>query len=44
VLAERATYNEMGPDYVARFDNPTRRQLHQLEPLGIKVAIEPAAA
>jgi len=47
VLAEHATYNEMGPDYLARFDNPTRRQrqlVHQLEQLGLKVTIEPTAA
>ena len=46
LLAERATYHELGPDYLARYDNPTRRQLHlvhQLEQLGLHVTIEPAA-
>jgi transposase len=47
VLAEQATYQEMGPGYADRFDDPARRQrflVHQLEQLGLKVTIQPAAA
>ena len=46
VLKEQATYDEMGPDYTTRSDDPTRRQrhlIHQLEQLGLKVTIQPAA-
>jgi len=46
LLAERATYHELGPDYLARYDDPTRRQrhlVHQLEQLGLHVTVEPAA-
>jgi transposase len=47
LLTEAATYQEMGPDYATRFDDPARRQrhlIHQLEQLGLKVSVEPAAA
>jgi transposase len=47
VLTEEATYQEMGPGYTDRFDDPARRQrflIHQLEQFGLKVTIEPAAA
>jgi transposase len=46
VLHEHIPYNEMGPDYLARFDDPARRQrhlVHQLEQLGLTVTITPAA-
>ena len=47
MLKEHVTYNEMGDDYLARRVDPQRRQrqlVHQLEQLGLKVTIEPAAA
>lgn len=47
ILHEHVAYNEMGPDYLARFDDPARRQrhlVHQLERLGLKVTVEPTAA
>ena len=47
LLTEQATYQKMGPDYTARFDDPARRQrhlVHQLEQLGLKVTLQPAAA
>jgi transposase len=47
ILAERVSYQEMGSDYLARFDDPGRRQrhlVHQLEQLGLKVTIQPTAA
>jgi transposase len=47
ILTEHVTYNEMGPDYLARFDDPARRQrhlVHQLEQLGLKVTIQHTAA
>ncbi len=40
-------YNELGPDYLARFDDPTRRQrqlVHQLEQLGLKSPSNPPRA
>ena len=43
LLHEHVPYNEMGPDYLARFDDPARRQrhlVHQLEQLGLTVTIE----
>ena len=46
LLTDQATYNEMGADYLARFDDPNRRQrhlVHQLEQLGYRVNLEPAA-
>ena len=46
LLTEHATYNELGADYLARRDDPARRQrtlIHQLEQLGLKVTTEPAA-
>jgi hypothetical protein len=46
VLTERAAYDEMGPDYLARTDDPARRQrhlIHQLQQLGLTVTVEPAA-
>ena len=47
MLKEHVTYNEMGYDYLARRVDPERRQrqlIHQLEQLGLKVTLEPAAA
>lgn len=47
MLHERVAYNEMGADYLARRVDPERRQrqlIHQLEQLGLKVTVEPAAA
>lgn len=47
LLAEEATYDEMGPEYTSRFDDPARRQrhlVHQLEQLGYRVTLEPSAA
>jgi hypothetical protein len=47
MLTEQTTYAELGPDYTSRFDDPARRQrhlVHQLEQLGLKVTLEPAAA
>ena len=47
LLADEITYQEMGPDYTTRFDDPGRRQrqlVHQLEQLGLKVTVQPAAA
>jgi transposase len=46
VLNDDVTYHEMGADYLARRDDPTRRQrhlVHQLEQLGYRVTLEPAA-
>ena len=48
VLAENTPYRDLGSDYFTRrIDNPqvrTRRLIHELEALGHKVSIEPAAA
>ncbi len=47
MLHEHVTYNEMGHDYLTRRVDPQRRQrqlVHQLEQLGLKVTVEPAAA
>ena len=48
VLAETAAYRDLGSDYFTRrVDNPEarkRRLIHELEALGHKVTIEPAAA
>jgi transposase len=47
MLHEHVPYNEMGGDYLARHVDPQRRQrqlVHQLEQLGLKVTLEPAAA
>jgi transposase len=47
ILNDRVTYDEMGADYLNRFDDPARRQrylVHQLEQLGLKVTVEPTAA
>jgi transposase len=47
LLHDGGTYQEMGPDYTARFDDPARRQrylVHQLEQLGLEVTIAPTAA
>ncbi|MGH3631301.1 MAG: transposase [Sciscionella sp.] len=48
VLAETTAYRDLGSDYfTARLDNPEahkRRLIHELEALGHKVTIEPAAA
>ena len=44
VLADGATYTELGPDYLARNDHPDRRRRHlvrQLEQLGYTVALSP---
>jgi transposase len=46
LLNTGGTYDEMGADYASRFDDPARRQrqlVHQLEQLGLKVTLEPAA-
>jgi transposase len=46
LLSENATYQELGPDYLAGHDDPERRKrylVHQLEQLGQKVTLEPAA-
>jgi transposase len=46
LLTENTTYQELGPDYLAGHDNPERRKrylVHQLEQLGLKVSLEPAA-
>jgi transposase len=46
LLTESTTYTELGPDYLAGHDNPERRKrhlVHQLEQLGLKVTLEPAA-
>ena len=48
VLAETAAYRDLGSDYFTRrTDNPEarkRRLIHELEALGHKVTLEPAAA
>jgi transposase len=48
VLAETTAYRDLGPDYFTRrIDSPDarkRRLIHELEALGHKVTIEPAAA
>lgn len=47
MLHEHVPYSEMGADYLARRVDPARRQrqlVHQLEQLGLKVTVEPAAA
>lgn len=47
MLHERVPYSEMGADYLARRVDPERRQrqlVHQLERLGLKVTVAPAAA
>jgi transposase len=47
MLHEHVPYSEMGNDYVARRTDPQKRQrqlVHQLERLGLKVTLEPAAA
>ena len=46
LLADRATSRARPWDYLARYDDPTRRQrhlVHQLEQLGLHVTVEPAA-
>jgi transposase len=46
MLSEGTLYTELGPDYLTRDDNPDRRRRHlvnQLEHLGYKVALTPAA-
>jgi len=46
VLHDHVPYDEMGPNYLARFDDPARRQrhlIHQLQQLGLTVTVEPAA-
>jgi transposase len=46
LLTENTTYTELGPDYLAGRDDPERRKrylVHQLEQLGQKVTLEPAA-
>src|SRR5205823_7400061 len=46
VLTDQTTYTEMGAGYQERFDDPARRQrylVHQLEQLGYRVNLEPAA-
>jgi transposase len=47
VLAETIAYRDLGADYFTRrFDHPDahkRRLIHELEALGHKVTIEPAA-
>lgn len=46
MLHDGVPYNEMGDDYFARRVDPTRRQhqlVHQLEQMGLKVSLEPAA-
>ena len=46
MLNEGTLYTELGPDYLARDDNPDRRRRHlinQLEHLGYHVALTPAA-
>jgi hypothetical protein len=48
VLAETTVYRDLGSDYfTCRFDNPEARQrrlIRELEALGHKVTVEPAAA
>jgi transposase len=47
MLHEHVPYSEMGSDYLQQHDDPERRTrhlVHQLEQLGHKVTIEPAAA
>jgi hypothetical protein len=48
VLAETTAYRDLGPDYFTRrIDSPDarkRRLIHELEALGHKVTLEPAAA
>ena len=46
MLHEHIPYNEMGEDYLTRRIDPERRKhqlVHQLEQLGVKVTLEPAA-
>jgi transposase len=46
LLTDQVPYTELGPDYLARNDNPDRRRRHlinQLEHLGYHVALTPAA-
>ena len=46
VLHDHVSYDEIGPDYLARYDNPDRRRRHlisQLQQLGLTVTVEPAA-
>jgi transposase len=46
MLSDHCPYHELGADYLARRDDPARRQrhlVHQLEQLGLKVTLEPAA-
>ena len=46
VLADATAYRDLGADYFTRRDNPEarkRRLLHELEALGHKVTIKPAA-
>ena len=47
MLTAHVPYNEMGEDYLARRVDPDKRQrllVRQLEQLGLKVTVEPAAA
>jgi transposase len=47
MLHQHVPYNELGADYLARRVDPQRRQrqlVHQLEQLGLKVTVQPAAA
>jgi transposase len=46
MLSEHVPYNELGEDYLTRRIDPERRKqrlVHQLEQLGVKVTLEPAA-
>ena len=46
MLTDGTTYTELGPDYLARNDNPERRRRHlvnQLQHLGYHVELTPAA-
>ena len=45
VLARRATYQELGADYFDRrhAERATRRAVRQLERLGYRVTLQPAA-
>jgi transposase len=47
LLNDRVAYHELGADYLARRDDPARKQrylVHELERMGLKVTIEPTAA
>ena len=46
MLTDQQPYHELGPDYLARIDDPARRRrhlVHQLEQLGYQVELTPAA-